>query len=45
MWNPPLNQNIKIRHYVVGWGMGYPDAYTQEVDDKQRSFVIENLGN
>lgn len=44
MWGPPQNQNIKIRYYVVGWGKGIPDVYSKEIDDKQRSFAIENLG-
>lgn len=45
MWGPPQNQNIKIRQYVVGWGKGVPDVYSQGLDDKQRSYIIDHLGN
>jgi neogenin len=42
-WKPPRGNKIKVRGYTVGWGKGIPDAYTQVVDEKQRSFVIPNL--
>ena len=44
MWNPPQNQNIKIRGYILGWGKGVPDVSTTEVDERTRTFVIKNLG-
>lgn len=42
-WNPPSSQNIKVRKYLLGWGKGIPDNLVQELDEKQRFFVIENL--
>lgn len=42
-WLPPANQNIMVRGYVIGWGKGVPDAYSQMLDGKHRSFVIKNL--
>lgn len=43
MWSPPVNQNIKVRHYILGWGEGVPDMFSQEIDEKTRSYVIERL--
>lgn len=42
-WTPPKNQNIIIRGYTIGWGVGFPDVYTKVLDGKQRSFTIDNL--
>ena len=43
-WTPPKNQNIMIRGYTIGWGVGFPDVYTKVLEDgKQRSFTIDNL--
>lgn len=44
MWSPPLSQNIKIRNYIIGWGKGVPDNASEALDEKQRSFVIHNVG-
>lgn len=43
-WNPPPNQTIKIRSYWLSWGKGVPDSFMQQLDDKQRSYIINNLG-
>lgn len=43
-WSPPQNQNIKIRNYILGWGKGIPDMYSRELDEKERSYLIEHLG-
>lgn len=43
-WNPPRDQFIKVRSYILGWGNGIPDVYTQVLDDNARYFVIKNLG-
>ncbi|RZC39998.1 neogenin, partial [Asbolus verrucosus] len=43
MWTPPANQNIKVRNYILGWGKGIPDMYSQELDEKNRSYIIERL--
>ena len=32
-----------VRGYTIGWGKGIPDEFTQVVDDKHRSFIIQNL--
>ncbi|GFU05279.1 neogenin [Nephila pilipes] len=42
-WTPPRNQNIMIRGYTIGWGIGFPDVYTKVLDGKQRYYNIENL--
>lgn len=44
MWSPPANQNIRVRHYILGWGKGIPDMFTQELEEKNRTFIIERLG-
>ncbi|XP_063919395.1 neogenin isoform X2 [Zophobas morio] len=43
MWTPPVNQNIRVRNYVLGWGKGIPDMYEQELDEKARNHLIERL--
>lgn len=45
MWAPPLDQSIRVRHYILGWGKGVPDMYNQELDEKNRTSIIERLGN
>ncbi|XP_067140821.1 neogenin-like isoform X3 [Centruroides vittatus] len=42
-WAPPRNQNIMVRGYTIGWGIGFPDVYTKVLDGKQRYYAIENL--
>lgn len=44
-WKPPKDNKILVRGYTIGWGKGIPDEYTKLVDDKQRFFVIGNLGS
>ncbi|GAB6031907.1 hypothetical protein CHUAL_010299 [Chamberlinius hualienensis] len=43
MWTSPRNQNIMVRGYTIGWGVGLPDVYTKVLDGKQRYYTIENL--
>ncbi|CAH1125665.1 unnamed protein product [Ceutorhynchus assimilis] len=43
MWSPPLNQNVRVRSYFIGWGKGVPDIYSNELDEKNRTFIIEGL--
>lgn len=43
-WTPPENQNIVVRGYAIGYGVGSPHAQTIKVDYKQRYYTIENLG-
>ncbi|XP_078533874.1 netrin receptor DCC [Lissotriton helveticus] len=42
-WTPPLNPNIVVRGYIIGYGVGSPYAETVRVDSKQRYYSIENL--
>ncbi|XP_032889340.1 netrin receptor DCC isoform X2 [Amblyraja radiata] len=42
-WTPPLNPNIAVRGYIIGYGVGSPYAETVQVDSKQRYFSIEHL--
>ncbi|XP_074152357.1 neogenin isoform X8 [Sminthopsis crassicaudata] len=42
-WTPPENQNIVVRGYAIGYGLGSPHAQTIRVDYKQRYYTIENL--
>lgn len=42
-WTPPGNQNIKVRNYILGWGKGVPDYYTDKVDEKSRTYTIDKL--
>lgn len=43
-WDPPVDRNVMIRGYTIGWGKGFPDHYNQDLDGKQRHFTIEHLG-
>lgn len=43
LWTPPNNQKIKVRNYILGWGKGVPDRYSQELNEKVRSYIIEKL--
>ncbi|RWS22928.1 hypothetical protein B4U80_02694, partial [Leptotrombidium deliense] len=40
-WTPPLNENVMIRGYTIGWGIGFPDLYTKVLDGKQRNYTID----
>ena len=42
-WSPPKDDGIKVRGYKIGWGKGFPDVYTRELDGKQRFYSIDNL--
>ncbi|XP_049330387.1 neogenin isoform X8 [Astyanax mexicanus] len=42
-WTPPENQDIVVRGYSIGYGIGNPHAQTVKVDYKQRYFSIDNL--
>ncbi|XP_057189438.1 neogenin 1a isoform X4 [Triplophysa rosa] len=42
-WTPPENQDIVVRGYIIGYGIGSPHAQTIKVDYKQRYYTIENL--
>ncbi|XP_053092526.1 neogenin isoform X7 [Pangasianodon hypophthalmus] len=42
-WTPPENQDIVVRGYSIGYGIGSPHSQTIKVDYKQRYYSIENL--
>ncbi|XP_060770509.1 neogenin isoform X6 [Neoarius graeffei] len=42
-WTPPQNQDIVVRGYSIGYGIGSPHSQTIKVDYKQRYYSIENL--
>ncbi|XP_053346645.1 neogenin isoform X2 [Clarias gariepinus] len=42
-WTPPENQDIVVRGYSIGYGIGSPHSQTIKVDHKQRYYSIENL--
>ncbi|KAJ3593362.1 hypothetical protein NHX12_005697, partial [Muraenolepis orangiensis] len=42
-WTPPENQDMVVRGYSIGYGIGSPHAQTIKVDYKQRYYSIENL--
>lgn len=42
-WTPPHEQDILIRGYILGYGVGVPDVYRQIIDQKLRYYSIKNL--
>ncbi|KAI4874309.1 hypothetical protein NFI96_001224 [Prochilodus magdalenae] len=42
-WTPPENQDVVVRGYSIGYGIGNPHAQTVKVDYKQRYYSIDNL--
>lgn len=42
-WGPPVQQDIKVRGYIVGWGNGIPDEASHELDENARSYEIPGL--
>ncbi|KAL2088756.1 hypothetical protein ACEWY4_015655 [Coilia grayii] len=42
-WTPPENQDVVVRGYTIGYGIGSPHAQNIKVDYKQRYYSIENL--
>ncbi|KAF4082900.1 hypothetical protein AMELA_G00133910 [Ameiurus melas] len=42
-WSPPENQDIVVRGYIIGYGIGNPHSQMIKVDYKQRYYNIENL--
>lgn len=42
-WGPPVQQDIRVRGYVIGWGKGIPDEATHELDENSRNFEITEL--
>ena len=42
-WTPPLEQDILVRGYVLGYGIGIPDVYRQIVPATQRFYAVKSL--
>ncbi|XP_055311866.1 neogenin isoform X2 [Sitodiplosis mosellana] len=42
-WSPPKQQEIKVRNYILGFGIGFPDVETRVLDEKLRFYEIKNL--
>ncbi|KAI5100279.1 neogenin isoform X1 [Silurus meridionalis] len=42
-WTPPENQDIVVRGYSIGYGIGSPHSQIIKMDHKQRYYSIENL--
>lgn len=42
-WTPPENQDVLVRGYKIGYGIGSPHAHTVTLDYKQRFYSIDNL--
>lgn len=42
-WTPPVEQDIMIRGYILGYGIGIPDVYSQILDAKMRYHTIKSL--
>ncbi|KAK3533036.1 hypothetical protein QTP70_006611 [Hemibagrus guttatus] len=42
-WSPPQNQDIMVRGYIIGYGIGNPHSQMIKVDYKQRYYNIEKL--
>lgn len=42
-WSPPQQQEIKVRSYILGFGIGIPDVDTRELDERNRLHEIKDL--
>jgi len=42
-WTPPFDQDIIVRGYVLGYGVGIPDVYRQIVPPTQRFYAVKSL--
>jgi neogenin len=42
-WGAPVQQEIKVRGYVIGWGLGVPDEFIQSLDENNRFYEIVGL--
>lgn len=42
-WSPPKQQEIKVRSYILGFGVGIPDVETRILDEKLRFYEIKDL--
>ena len=42
-WTPPMEQDIMIRGYILGYGIGIPDVFRQVLDARQRYYTVKSL--
>lgn len=42
-WGPPSDQDIKVRGYILSWGLGVPDIYTHVLEENARYYEITGL--
>lgn len=42
-WTSPVEQDIMIRGYILGYGVGVPDSFSQILDSKMRTYTIRGL--
>lgn len=43
-WLPPLETDVKIRGYVLTYGIGSPFGFRVVIDEKQTTHTIRDLG-
>uniref|UniRef100_T1GGQ4 Neogenin n=1 Tax=Megaselia scalaris TaxID=36166 RepID=T1GGQ4_MEGSC len=42
-WTPPEQKEIKVRNYVIGWGIGIPDEHTFVLPEYNHNYELKNL--
>lgn len=42
-WTPPEQKEVKVRSYVIGWGIGIPDEHTFVLPEFNRYYELKNL--
>lgn len=42
-WSPPIETEIRVRGYIISWGLGIPDVNTHVVDENSRYYKIAGL--
>lgn len=42
-WGPPAEQDIRVRGYILSWGLGIPDVDSQVLDETVRAYEITSL--
>lgn len=42
-WGPPIETEIKVRGYIISWGLGIPDVNTHVLDENSRYYKIAGL--
>ncbi|KAJ6643801.1 Neogenin [Pseudolycoriella hygida] len=42
-WGPPSEQEVRVRGYILSWGLGIPDVDSQVLDETVRAYEIKNL--